>query len=66
MDTPRLDRSKIIVFRLGEEPKNYLFWLQKSPQERLEAIEFYRLQSFNYATQSRLQRVYRIAQRQTS
>lgn len=66
MDTPRLDRTQIAVFRLGEEPQNYVFWLSQTPAQRLSAIEFYRLQSQNYATQSRLQRVYRVTQRQKS
>jgi hypothetical protein len=54
----KMDRSSAKVFKKGEEPKPYEYWLTQSPQKRLEAIEFLRQQY--HGTQSRLQRVYRI------
>jgi len=48
-------------YKLGEEPKDYHYWLKQPPSKRLEAIEYFRQQ---YHTKdelkSKLQRVYRI------
>jgi hypothetical protein len=58
-----LNKSAFSIHKLGEEPKAYIYWLQQSAEKRISAIEFLREQ---YHTkdeiQSRLQRVYRIAQ----
>ena len=67
MQTQRLDRTKIAIFNLGTEPKNYIFWLQQPAEKRIAAIEFYRKQYHkDYGTQSRLQRVYTIIERKAS
>ena len=64
---PRLDKTKIAVFKLGQEPKSHVFWLTQTPVQRLEAVEFYRKQyTPNYGTESRLQRVYTITKRENS
>ena len=61
----RLDRTKVAIFTLGNEPKGYIYWLTQTAEKRLSAIEFYRQQYCqNYATESRLQRVYQIVKRQ--
>ncbi len=31
-------------YKLGEEPKDYEYWLTQSPSKRLEAIEYFRQQ----------------------
>ena len=54
----KMDRSSAKVFKKGEEPKPFEYWLTQSQQKRLEAIEFLRQQY--HGSQSRLQRVYRI------
>jgi hypothetical protein len=54
----RMDRTSAKIFKKGEEPKSYEYWLAQTPTKRLEAIEFLRQQY--YGTQSRLQRVYRV------
>ena len=64
---PRLDKTQIAVFKLGNEPKSYLLWLTQTPTQRLEAVEFYRKQyTPNYGTESRLQRVYTVIKRKNS
>lgn len=58
-----LDRTKIAIFKLGNEPKGYVYWLTQPIEKRISAIEFYRKQYHqDYATESRLQRVYNITQ----
>lgn len=58
-----LNRSAFSVHKLGNEPKSYIYWLTQTAEQRIAAIEFLREQ---YHTkdeiQSRLQRIYRIAQ----
>ena len=56
----KMDRSSAKVFKKGEEPKPFGYWLTQSPQKRLEAIEFLRQQYHGY--QSRLLRIYRVTQ----
>src|SRR5436309_5960103 len=55
---PRLDRSAFSVRGLHEEDDEKLYWAQKTPQERLEALELMRqiLYGYDPAT-TRLQRV---------
>lgn len=60
----RLNRKAFAVFKKGEEPKDYEYWLTQSAEQRISAIEFLRRQFHaDNGTQSRLQRVYSIAQR---
>ncbi|MCU0445271.1 MAG: hypothetical protein MUE85_10165 [Microscillaceae bacterium] len=54
--------------KFGEESKPYIYWLTKTPQERIEALELIREQIIwlkpelkKYA--SEFQKVYRVAQR---
>jgi hypothetical protein len=54
----KMNRSAAKIFKKGEEPKSYEYWLTQTRQKRIEAIEFLRQQY--HGTQSRLQRVYRI------
>jgi len=51
------------IFKLGEEPKSAVYWRNKTPQERFEAVEFYRKQLYHETT-PRLQRVLRIVKRE--
>ena len=62
---PRLDRNVFSVRSLYEESDEKTFWAQKSPLERLEALEQMRqiLYGYDPAT-TRLQRVLTVAQRE--
>ncbi len=48
-------------YKLGEEPKDYIYWLTKTPVERLQALEYLRQTAYGDIFKQRLQRVYRIA-----
>lgn len=56
----RINKAVFAIHSLQSESKNYIYWLQQTPLQRLEAIEFYRQQYHPDAAQSRLQSVYRI------
>lgn len=61
MERFRLNKQIAVIHKQGEEPPAYIYWLSRSPEERLAAVEFLRQQ---YAgSEPRLQRVYRITQR---
>jgi hypothetical protein len=58
-----MDKSTITVTSLGEEPDDRAFWLSKTPQERLAALELMRAVHYGYDPASaRLQRVLAVAQ----
>ncbi len=54
----KMNKEVFSIHQLGEEPKSYLYWLNQSPEKRLDAIEFLRKQI--NGSESRLQRVFRI------
>lgn len=49
------------IYRKGKEPKSYAYWLTKTPQERIAALEFLRYQAYGNEIDKGLQRVLRIA-----
>jgi flavorubredoxin len=53
--------AKHRVDSLSEVRQNFLYWSQKSPQERLSAVDFLRSQV--YGNTERLQRAARVIQR---
>ena len=52
-------------FRVGEQPKEFLYWRSRTYEERLKALEDIRLEynGWKYDDQQGLQRVYRIISR---
>ncbi|MFA9213847.1 MAG: toxin secretion, membrane fusion protein [Candidatus Methylacidiphilales bacterium] len=69
MFNQEINKSSIKIIKRGsEEDDDTLFWLSKTPLERLIALEEIR-KSYNdwkYGTEQRFQRVYRIIKRQQS
>jgi hypothetical protein len=62
---PRLDRRAFSVRPLYAEDDEKAFWAQKSPQERLEALEQMRQILYGYdPVTTRLQRILTVAQRE--
>lgn len=62
LDLNRMDKSAISVDALTSDYSDLEYWLAKSPEERLSAIEFLRCQFFDYdPLTERLQRVLEIA-----
>jgi hypothetical protein len=63
----RLDRSYFSVARLDEPDDAKAYWLSKSPQERVAAMEFLRQSLYGYdPATTRLQRVLEIAELEKS
>lgn len=66
MNTPescRVDRSAFQVAKLGDKLSDREYWLSKTTQERLEALELLRQIAYGYdPTTERLQRVLEVAQ----
>jgi hypothetical protein len=56
----RLNKTAVKQYRLGEEPSDKEYWLSRTPEERIAAVEFLRTQYYGEAALSTgLQRVYR-------
>jgi hypothetical protein len=51
----RLDKRTVRISKIGQNKPEQLFWLNQSPESRLEALEYLRLQS-GYNPSERLQR----------
>lgn len=60
----RMNRSFLTVGTLDKDPRSEArYWLSKTPQERLIALELLRMRLANYDnTTARLQRFYTVAQ----
>jgi hypothetical protein len=62
----RVDRHAFSVGALGDESDDKRFWLSKSPEERLRALELIRQVIYGYAgTSPRLQRSFEVAEFKT-
>jgi hypothetical protein len=62
---PRMDKTVVRKYKLGEEPKDIHFWRTQSYEARLAALEDIR-RSYNawkYGVEQGFQRVYRIVER---
>ena len=67
---PRVDRSVVSVYKLGEEPSDVHHWLSRPPEERVAEVERIRAEYHNWPvdprgnpTVPRLQRVFRVRER---
>ncbi len=64
-ELPKVDRTAFAVTSLDESDEKE-YWLSKTPEERLQALELMRQIIYGYdSATARLQRVLEIAQRQT-
>jgi hypothetical protein len=60
-----VDKNRVAVYKKGSEPSDVLFWLTRSPYERIKTLELI-CQEYNqwkYGTQQRFQRVYCVVKR---
>jgi hypothetical protein len=62
-DFPKMDKTVITVSSLFDESDEKAYWLSRTPQERLQHVEFLRQMNYGYTTAERLQRVLEITQR---
>lgn len=58
-------KKKVEIYTVQTQPKDYEYWLTKTPVERLEAVEYLRQQYGNASNEneSRFQRVFRVIKR---
>ncbi len=62
-DLFRMDKNTLSVTTLFEKSDNKEYWLSKTPQDRLEAVELMRQINYGYnPVNARLQRVLEIAE----
>jgi hypothetical protein len=62
VQSARMDKTTLTVTLLGDESGERAFWLSKTPQERLAAMELLRAINYGYdAASARLQRVLSVA-----
>jgi hypothetical protein len=60
-----MDKTVVRKFRLGEEPKEYTYWLTQSAECRIAGIEALRRQYYGEDPfKQGLQRVYRITKQE--
>ena len=63
VDSVNLDRNAFSVSLLNDESDEKEYWLTKSPQERLEAVELMRQINYGYDPSTvRLQRVLEVVE----
>jgi hypothetical protein len=63
VDAARLDRSAFEIGSLDDESIDSAYWSQKSPRERMEALELQRQIIYGYdPATTRLQRVFEVAE----
>ena len=63
IDSLRMDKTAFSVASLHDPSDEKTYWLSKTPEERLEALEIMRQIAYGYdPATTRLQRVFEIAQ----
>lgn len=61
--TGKLDKTSFSIYNRGEEPSNNNYWLSKTPQERIAAIEMMRRMNYgNAISTQRLQRFFEVVE----
>jgi hypothetical protein len=61
----KFDKKAVRKYNLGEEPKDYEYWLSQPPQKRIAAIEALRLQYYGSDKfKQGFQRIYRVVKQQ--
>ncbi|MBN2541870.1 hypothetical protein JXI42_03310 [bacterium] len=64
VDSIKMDRTKLTISPINDIFFDKYYWLSKTPQERLEALEINRQIAYGYDPDStRLQRVLEVAER---
>lgn len=58
-----INKTAVKSHKLGEEPSDKKYWLSRTPEERIAAVEYFRLLYYGQtALSTGLQRVYRVTQ----
>jgi len=62
-DSIRVDKSVLTVSSLSQQSDDKAYWLSKTPEERLQAVEILRQLNYGYKNSSeRIQRVFEVVQ----
>jgi hypothetical protein len=56
-DSPRIDKTFFSIDSLFDESDEKEYWMSRTPQSRLEAVELMRQINYGYDPSSRLQRI---------
>ncbi|MCU0389492.1 MAG: hypothetical protein MUE81_00090 [Thermoflexibacter sp.] len=64
----RLDKTKFVIVKKGQEIDDIFYWLERLPIERIIALEMIRNEynTWKYGTERGFQRVYQVVKRQWS
>ena len=63
----KLDKKAFTVARRSDPPDDRAYWHSRTPEERLQAVEFLRQLNYGYdPSAERLQRVFEVVQRSSS
>jgi hypothetical protein len=65
-DCQRIDKTKILITSLGDEPNDKTYWRSQTPEKRIHHIELLRALNYGDKASSRLQRFFEIAERKQS
>ena len=61
-----IDKTTVVKHKKGEQPKDSVYWLTKTPEERIEAMLFYIKEFYGEAIfTQRMERVGRIVNQKT-
>ncbi|MBI5215435.1 MAG: hypothetical protein HY960_06740 [Ignavibacteriae bacterium] len=60
----RVDRNVLVVTTLESEPDDKMYWLRRTPEERLEQVELLRRINYGDEATSRLQRFFEVVERE--
>lgn len=60
-----VDRTRLVIYKKGEEPSDVVYWLSRPYEERLSNLEGIRREYnyWKYGAEPRLQRVYKVIKR---
>jgi hypothetical protein len=64
MDIPRLERTKVTLFRVTDDDEDVDYWLAQSPATRLHALETNRRIAYGYDDTLGFQNVFEITRNQ--
>jgi hypothetical protein len=66
LESLKVNRTVFTVASLTDDSDDRIYWLSRTPHERLQQIEILRRINYGYNATARLQRVFELAQRQSS
>jgi len=59
---PKMDRTSVSIRALSDDSDTKAFWLSRTPEERLEQVEYLRRVNYGRQATARLQRVLEVVE----